>query len=88
MGEPENYNPKEIIHRIGTFFLLVGIGLFVIFMLSESSNQPQFNYFCGSMTLVTLGFLFRAQYKKTTVPSGRFSIIKKLFSRGGQKEDE
>jgi hypothetical protein len=27
MGAPEGFDRKEVIHRIGTFFLLVGIGL-------------------------------------------------------------
>jgi hypothetical protein len=81
MGEPQDYNRKEILHRIGTFFLLVGIGLFVFFMLSEAAKQPQFNYFCGSMILVIVGFLFRAQYRKPTVSSGRFGVFKR-FRRG------
>jgi hypothetical protein len=78
MGEP-GYNRKEIIYRIGTFFLLVGAGLLVFFMLSESAQKPTFSYFCWSMILVILGFLFRAQYKKPgPPPSGRFSVFKRL----------
>jgi len=83
MGEPSNYNPKEFIYRVGTFFLLIGVGLLIFFMLSESAEQPQFNYFCWSMILLTLGFMFRAQYKKATVSSGRFSVLKRMFRRGG-----
>jgi len=87
MGEPESYNRKEFVHRVGTFFLLVGFGLLVFFMLSEAAKQTEFNYFCGSMVLLILGFLFRAQYKKASVSSGRFSILKKLFNRGGGDGD-
>jgi len=83
MGEPESYNRKEFVHRVGTFFLLVGIGLLVFFMLSEAAKQTEFNYFCGSMVLLVLGFLFRAQYKKPVASSGRFSGVKKFFKRGG-----
>ena len=83
MGEPESYNRKEFVYRVGTFFLLVGFGLLVFFMLSEAAKQTQFNYFCGSMVLLILGFMFRAQYKKASVSSGRFSILKKFFKRGG-----
>ncbi len=88
MGEPEKYDPKEFIYRVGTFFLLVGIGLLVFFMLSEAAADPQFNYFCGSMALLIVGFMFRAQYRKAVVKSGRFSILKKLFKRGGGGEEE
>jgi len=77
------YDRKELFYRIGTFFLLVGIGLLIFFMLSESADQPQFNYFCGSMILLTMGFFFRSQYKKAVAKSGRFSIFKRLSGKGG-----
>jgi hypothetical protein len=78
MGEPQGYNYKELIYRVGTFFLLVGTGLLIFFMLSESAEKPMFNYFCWSMVLLIIGFMFRAQYKKSLPPSGRFSVLKKL----------
>ena len=81
MGEPEHYHRKEIIHRIGTFFLIIGIGMLIIFALSESAGKTTFQYFCWSTLLVTLGFLFRAQYKRGTSPSGRFSVFKR-FKKG------
>ena len=82
MGEPANYNRKEFVYRVGTFFLLVGVGLLIFFMLSEAAEQPQFNYFCGSMILLIIGFVFRAQYKKAQVSSGRFSIFKRISKKG------
>ena len=81
MGEPQGYNRKEIIYRIGTFFLLVGLGMLVFFMLSEAAEKTDFSYFCWSMILLILGFMFRAQYKKTVTPSGRFSIFNR-FKKG------
>jgi hypothetical protein len=78
MGAPQDFDRKEILYRIGTFFLLIGLGLLVLFMMSEAERQPMFSYFCWSMILLIVGFLFRAQYKKTITPSGRFSIFKRL----------
>lgn len=78
MGAPQDYDPKEILYRIGTFFLLIGLGLLSLFMMSEAGRQPMFSYFCWSMVLLIVGFLFRAQYKKAITPSGRFSIFKRL----------
>jgi len=86
MGEPQGYNYKEIIYRVGTFFLLVGTGLLIFFMLSESADQPMFNYFCWSMVLLIVGFMFRAQYKKSITPSGRFSVLKRF--KGKPKEEK
>jgi len=89
MGQPQNYNPREIIYRVGTFFLLVGLGLFIFFMLSEGAQNPQFNYFCWSLVLLIIGFIFRAQYRKQTASSGRFNTIRRIFSRhGGDEQDE
>ena len=78
MGEPQDYDPKEIIYRVGTFFLLVGLGLLVFFMMSEAAGKPTFSYFCWSIVLLVVGFLFRAQYKKAVKSSGRFSILKRF----------
>ncbi|MBK9927729.1 MAG: hypothetical protein IPP66_20855 [Anaerolineales bacterium] len=78
MGD-QGYNRKEFLYRIGTFFLLVGTGLLIFFMLSEAAKQTVFSFFCWSMILLTVGFAFRAQYKKPSPPpSGRFSILKRL----------
>lgn len=84
MSEP-GYNRKEILYRIGTFFLLVGLTLLVFFLMSEAETRPVFGFFCWSMILLITGFLFRAQYKKTVPSSGRFSVFKK-FKRGNKKE--
>jgi len=86
MGEP-GYNRKEFFYRIGTFFLLVGTGLLIFFMLSESAQQPLFSFFCWSMILLTIGFMFRAQYRKPAgPPSGRFSVFKRFKRK--PKEDK
>jgi hypothetical protein len=75
-NRPNNY--PELIYRVGTFFLLVGLGLVLLFILSETVRQTAFNYLCGGAILLTIGFLFRAQYKKSAPPSGRFSIFQRF----------
>jgi predicted membrane channel-forming protein YqfA (hemolysin III family) len=86
MGEPQGYDRKEFLYRIGTFFLLVGTGLLIFFMLSEAAKQTVFSFFCWSMILLVIGFVFRAQYKKPSPPpSGRFSIFKR-FKRNPKEE--
>ena len=86
MGEPQGYDPKELIYRVGTFFLLVGIGVLTFFLLSEAAGSPKLNYFCWSTILLVVGFVFRAQYKKAIKSSGRFSILQKF--RPKSKEDK
>jgi membrane protein implicated in regulation of membrane protease activity len=84
MGEPEEHNRNELIHRIGTFFLMIGIGMLIFFLLSEAAGKTTFQYFCWSTLLVTLGLIFRAQLKRSVSSSGRFGIFKRL--RKGKDE--
>jgi hypothetical protein len=84
-NQPNTY--PELIYRVGTFFLLIGIGLIILFVLSESARQTMFDYFCWGMILLIVGFLFRAQYKRSAPPpSGRFSIFKRFKRK--PKEDK
>ncbi|HET9912152.1 MAG TPA: hypothetical protein VFQ13_09705 [Anaerolineales bacterium] len=86
MGAPQGFDRKELVARIGTFFLLIGIGLLVFFFLSEVAKQTTFEYFCWGLILVILGFVFRGQFKKATPASGRFSIVKRLMPKPKQQD--
>lgn len=79
MGESPPPDRKEFISRIGTFFILVGIGLMVFFALSESAKVPTLSYFCWGTVLLTFGFIFQGQFKRPPgPPHGRFSVIGKI----------
>jgi len=86
MGAPQGFDRKEVLHRIGTFFLLVGIGLFVIFMASDAAQNFSLSYLCWSLILVIIGFVFRGQFKKSVAPSGRFSLVKRLMPKAKKEE--
>lgn len=75
------YSYRELIYRVGTFFLMVGIGLVLLFLLSEAAQQVSFGYFCWGTILFVVGLIFRAQYKKSVESANRFSTVKKLFSK-------
>jgi len=87
MSAPEGFGRKELLHRIGTFFLIVGIGLLVFFLLSEAAKNVTFSYFCWGIVLMIVGFVFRSQLKRAVKPSGRFSLIKSLTPKS-KKEDQ
>ena len=86
MGAPDGFDRKEIIHRIGTFLLLIGIGLFVLFMASEAAKSVTFSYFCWSLVLIIFGFVLRGQFKRKVTPSGRFSIVKRLMPKAKKEQ--
>lgn len=81
MSSPQGYDRKEVIYRIGTFFIIVGLGLLAFFLLSEAAREVAFEYFCWSVLLLVIGSVFRAQFKRSVAPSGRFSIVKKLMPK-------
>jgi hypothetical protein len=88
MSSPQGFNRKEILHRIGTFFIIVGIGLLVFFLLSEAARQVAFEYFCWSVLLLVLGFVFRGQFKRSVAPSGRFSLVKRFMPKSKKEAQE
>jgi hypothetical protein len=81
MSSPQGFNRKEVIHRIGTFFIMLGIGLLGFFLLSEAAQQVTFEYFCWSVLLLVIGFVFRGRFKRSVAPSGRFSLVKRLMPK-------
>jgi hypothetical protein len=83
-NQPNNYT--EIIYRVGTFCLLIGFGLVILFIFSEAARQTVFSYFCWGTIFLVIGFIFRAQYKRTMPKSGRFSIFRRLTPK--PKEDK
>ncbi len=86
MGAPEGSDRKEFIARIGTFFVLVGIGLLIFFFLSEVAKKVTFGYFCWGLMLLIVGLVFRSQLKKVVTPSGRFSVLKRFKSQPKPKD--
>lgn len=88
MGSPQGFNRKEIVHRIGTFFILVAIGLLAFFLLSEAARQVTFEYLCWSVILLILGFMLRGQFKRSVTPSGRFSLVKRLMPKAKKEQEK
>lgn len=86
MGAPDGSNRRELIYRIGTFFLLVGVILLVFFLLSEAAKQVDFSYFCWGVLLLVFGFIFRGQLKRSTGPSGRFGLVRRLMPKAKQEQ--
>jgi predicted membrane channel-forming protein YqfA (hemolysin III family) len=89
MGESPPPDRKEFVGRVGTFFILVGIGLMVFFLLSESAKHPTLSYFCWGTVLLTFGFIFHGRFKRAPgPPHGRFSILKRLKPKPKEKKEE
>jgi len=72
-------------HRIGTFFIMLGIGLIILFVLSNMADTPVCNLFIVGVIVLGLGIFlwFRNPLPKATGGS-RF----RLFKGARKKQDE
>ena len=80
----------EFIIRVGTFFILLGLGLIGLFVLSDLAKMPSCNYLVfGGLSLGLGVFLWFRDPVKPGPPPDRFQVLKgfgkKPAPKGGQK---
>jgi len=85
--DQDPYDKREITPRIGTFFLILGIFLFIFFMASDFADQPDFDLLVISLILLVVGIAFRRR-AKAPASSGRFDWIRKLSEDAKKRKEE
>jgi hypothetical protein len=75
---------KELFIRMGTFFLLIGAGIFILFIASEYAGKTNFDYLFWAVLAATIGLILRRR-RPPPPPSGRFSSLRKM--RQGKDRD-
>lgn len=71
-------------NRIGTFFILLGLGLIGLFVLSDMAQTPTCGFFLSGVILLGLGIFLWVQHPRPPAqPSGRFRIL-----RGRPRKEE
>jgi hypothetical protein len=73
---------NAFIIRIGTFFILIGVGIFILFVASDYAAKTNFDYLFWAVLSVTVGIMLRRR-RPPPPPSGRFGYVRKL--REGKK---
>ena len=71
--------------RIGTFFFLVGLVLFVMFLGSVVSKQFNFKLLGVSLGAFLLAHLFR---RRTPQDSGRFRTVRRVGEYNRRRREE
>jgi predicted membrane channel-forming protein YqfA (hemolysin III family) len=69
---------KGFISRIGTFFLLLGLAVVILFIASDIGQQTAFSYFFIGIILFSIGFVFKRMSAPSPKPSNRFEGIRRL----------
>jgi len=77
-------DPFEV--RVGTFFVVMGMGTFLLFVISDLTDKVDFDYFFISLILLAIGYYMRRS-KAPPPPSGRFEWFKGFWgkTRWGRK---
>jgi hypothetical protein len=77
---------ENLLPRIGTFFILVGLGLLILFVGSAISKDSHGIYLLLSLAAILVGFLFRRN--RQVKESGRFGFIHRAKERNRQRRKE
>ena len=79
-------NDDPFIVRVGTFFVVMGSGAFILFVVSDLASKVEFDYLFIAMLLLGIGWALRRNKAKPP-PAGRFSRLRNLMSgRKGKKK--
>ena len=75
--------------RVGTFFILIGIGLLILFAASDVAPgaDVEFDYFFLGVLGVVIGILFRRKAPKPP-PSNRFSRLRTMREKSKQRKED
>jgi hypothetical protein len=77
---------SEFISRIGTFLILLGIGILILFIASEGAGSANFDYLFWALLSIIVGFFIRRR-RETEAPAERFSLLRRLRDKDrGRKE--
>jgi hypothetical protein len=77
---------NNLIPRIGTFFILIGLGLLILFIGSAFSGSVHIGYFFLSAIAFFFGTIFRR--RGTRPQSGRFGTINTYREKNRQRREE
>ncbi len=77
-------NDDDLIIRMGTFFMVMGLGAFVLFVTSDIAEQVNFDYLFIAILLLAVGGFFRRK-KTPPPPAGRFEYLRKMRENSKNK---
>lgn len=87
MGAEEPTPQRELVPRVGTFFVMLGIFALIFFLASDFADRPEFDWLFTGMVLMGLGFLLRRRATPPP-PAGRFGFIRKVREDAKKRKEE
>lgn len=80
----EYEDPFEV--RVGTFFFVLGMGSFLLFVTSDIAEKVDFDFLFVAVLLIGIGWYMR-RGKSKPPPANRFSWLKRKLGKGGGGSD-
>ncbi|MFH2039578.1 MAG: hypothetical protein ABIJ65_09115 [Chloroflexota bacterium] len=77
---------SELVPRFGTFLILVGIGLFLVFVTYELGGTRHFDIFIFSLIIIFIGTRLNFRGKSDS-PNARFKTARKLKDKFKNNND-
>ena len=87
MGDDQPTPQYELVPRIGTFLILLGVFSLIFFLASDFANQPKFDWFFVALVLLGIGFFLRRRAAPPP-PAGRFGMVRKMRENAKKRKEE
>jgi flagellar biosynthesis component FlhA len=76
---------EPLIYRVGTFFYVIGGGAFLLFIVSDFAEKPEFDFLFLSLLMIGVGWMFR-RGKPAPPSAGRFEWLRKKREEARNKK--
>lgn len=76
----------NVTKRMGTFFLMIGAALLVLFFASDYQDQPSWPYLLIGVVTFGLGLSLSARGREHREPVRRFRMLRRMFGSEEEKD--
>lgn len=77
---------RSIVGRLGSFFIIVGLVLWVIFFTTDQASQPSYGYLINGAAALFLGVYLWWHSREPAPESGRFRAIRRLSQKSAERK--
>ena len=78
---------EELVPRVGTFFVLLGIFALIFFLASDFAKKPDFDWLFIGMVLIGIGIVLRRRAPPPP-PTDRFSMVRKMRENAKKRKEK
>jgi hypothetical protein len=78
---------EELVPRVGTFFIILGIFALIFFLASDFAKKPDFDWLFIGMVLIGIGIVLRRRAPPPP-PADRFSMVRKMRENAKKRKEE